>query len=430
MNIGLSYRPNFRGFCFSADGRKLLNHLELPVEHVMGHGVASASALRLSDLYPIVLHGVSQSFGSDSFPARADSTAITSRAVRQIRPVWVGDHLSTSFVNGHDTRQLLPVKRTREAAAAIARRAESFRTSIGVPVVLEYIANSFEPGGELTEAEFLNAILLDCGCGLLLDLHNLYANSLNFGFDAARFLRELPMDRIEQIHIAGGAFSNGFYFDSHNADVPDAVWCLLEEVLAQVDAPAITLERDGPDSGPDDIIGDLETAARLARQAGRRPMSKPRNSVPGVADLRRPGVAKDPDFVHARRSRTCATIRKQFPLSWAVAELQLVENWEALEQAGARYAAIADKAAAAVAVVTELLPLDQRWRIAVDIQLSRLAFAADTGGPVVVHVPVDGAEYVLRRNEDLTITVEHRSVSKPEGDVRINQQEGGDTDDH
>jgi len=413
-NIGLSYRPNFRELCFSADGRRLLSHIELPVEHIMGHGTTSTSALRLSTLFPVVLHGVSQSFGSDWFPARDDSTSITARAVRQLRPLWAGDHLSTSFVNGNDTRQLLPVKRTRELAAIIGRRADAFRSAIGVPVVLEYIANSFDPGGDLTEHEFLNAVLRNCGCDLLLDLHNVYANSLNFGCDPALLLREIPLDRVKQIHIAGGSFANGFYCDSHSTAVPDAVWFLLEDVLAQMDSPAVTLERDGPSAGPDDIIDDLETAARLVRQA-RRP-SRP--TIPRVppprahADLpnsKRP----DPNFVRARRSRTCSTIRKHFPLSWAVAEQQLTQNWESLERAGARQASIADKAYAAASVVTQLLPPDQQWRTAVDMRLSQLAFAADTNQPIVVPIRVDGSEFVLRRSEDLTITVEHRSASVP-----------------
>ncbi|MEU1985013.1 DUF692 family multinuclear iron-containing protein [Nocardia sp. NPDC019395] len=420
MNVGLSYRPNFRDFCFSDEGRRLIGHLEMPVEHIMGYGSASAAAIRLARIYPVILHGVSQSFGSAAFPPRADSTRITRRAVELLRPAWAGDHLSTSLVGGLDSRQLLPVERSAQMATALAQRAEAFRRAIGIPVVLEYIAHSFDPGGTLSEVEFINSVIRACNCGLLLDLHNVYANSINFDFDPFALLAELPLDRVEQIHIAGGEFNNGFYFDSHDASVPDVVWALLAEVLARIGPTATTLERDGTSARQDDIAADLETAIRIAEKTAHRPWtSAPQSTIPRrkSADSHEPNsgtgsAGADDAFENSRKARTCSTIRKNFPLSWKVAEPEILANWQSIENVCAQYATVADKAAAATTLIADLVDPDEHWRVAVDTQLSLLVYAEDSGEPIVVKMPAKDGEIILRRNPDLTITVKHRATDE------------------
>ncbi|MFD3705668.1 DUF692 family multinuclear iron-containing protein [Nocardia sp. NPDC058658] len=417
ISVGISYRPNFREFCLSEDGRRLIGHLEMPIENITGYGTVSASAMRLSRQYPVILHGVSQSFGSESFPSRSDSVRITQQAVELLRPAWVGDHISTSLHQGGDSRQLLPVERSEEMAKEVAGRANSFRRAVGVPVVLEYIAHAFDPGGPLTESEFIRSVMRETECGLLLDLHNIYANSMNFGFDPFAFLAELPMDRVTQIHIAGGETANGFYFDSHNSGVPDVVWGLLSESIARTGSTAITLERDDPAACTAEIIADLEKATHIAKDALRGSPAHMRNSTARpmpAKTIRHESKTTLHDIgnscEHSRKSRTCATIRRAYPFSWEIIENQIVNNWRVFEKAGERYASAADKASAALSLVAETLPAQHRWRADIDAQLSRLIFAEDSEDPIVVEFSVENEYYVLRRNSDLTITVKRHAV--------------------
>jgi uncharacterized protein len=83
----------------------------------------------------------------------------------------------------------------------------------------------------MTEPEFLNALVRDGGCALLLDLHNLYTNALNHGFDASAFLSELDLDAVVEVHVAGGGEFAGVYTDSHSGPCPEQVWKLLEEII-------------------------------------------------------------------------------------------------------------------------------------------------------------------------------------------------------
>ena len=104
----------------------------------------------------------------------------------------------------------------------LAGRIEHVRSTVEVPFLLENNTNYFTvPGEEMTEPEFLNALTRRSGCGLLLDLHNVYTNARNFGFDPYAFLAELDLTRVGEIHLSGGMELHGFYLDAHDGPCPD-----------------------------------------------------------------------------------------------------------------------------------------------------------------------------------------------------------------
>lgn len=96
----------------------------------------------------------------------------------------------------------------------------------------------------MSESAFISCILEETGCGLLLDVTNLYTNSINFGFDPLRWLDSIPCDRIVQLHVAGGHWSNGSLIDSHSLPVPDAVWSLVDAACRRAPVKAACIERD------------------------------------------------------------------------------------------------------------------------------------------------------------------------------------------
>lgn len=167
--------------------------------------------------------------------------------VKEMRSPWVTDHM---FYGTASTSYLwsTPVQFSRAEVARIADRAAALQDQLQVPLLHEnaFIYALF-PGSDLEEADFLAELTEKAGTYLHLDLHNIYANSLNFaGYDRWRYLRTIPLDRVRQIHIAGGQWIDGWYHDLHNHSTPEPVWEMLEYVLAHgKNVQGISLEIQG-----------------------------------------------------------------------------------------------------------------------------------------------------------------------------------------
>src|SRR5262249_40596438 len=144
------------------------------------------------------------------------------------------------------TALALPVPYDREALRLVSKRITAIRRTVPVPFLLEnnvYFTDI--PEQEMTEPEFLNALTTEAGCGLLLDLHNLYANARNHSFDSDAFLDQLDLTRVVEIHVAGGNEMEGIYTDSHCGPCPEEVWALLRVVAPRApNLRAVTFEFD------------------------------------------------------------------------------------------------------------------------------------------------------------------------------------------
>jgi uncharacterized protein len=169
---------------------------------------------------------------------------------------------------GLEAGHLLPVPRTRESVDAIVANVQKTQKALGgVPLALEPIAALFDwPDPELTEAQFLTEVLDRTGCGLLLDIANVYANARNRGESPTALLDELPLERIAYVHVAGGTEQGGFYHDTHTDAVPPEVLDLVKELCARSAPPALMLERDGDYPPAATLTAELDA---LAAAAGR-----------------------------------------------------------------------------------------------------------------------------------------------------------------
>ena len=126
----------------------------------------------------------------------------------------------------------MPVPYDYEVLDLVAGRIETVRREVSAPFLLENSVAFIEvPEQDMTEPEFLNGVASRTGCGLLLDVHNVYVNARNHGFDALGFVQELDLDHVGEIHIAGGSELAGMYTDSHAGPCPEPVWELLEWVV-------------------------------------------------------------------------------------------------------------------------------------------------------------------------------------------------------
>src|SRR5204863_5346166 len=160
----------------------------------------------------------------------------------RLQPAWFTEHIAFTQVHGWNIGHLAPLPLTREAVAAVCRNVRRWRDTAGVPLMLENITSMVVLPGELTEPQFLAEIAERSGCGLLLDLHNLYTNATNHGYDALAFLDELPLECVAQVHLGGGHDEEGYRIDSHSAPTPEPVWELLRHVAARADLHAAIVE--------------------------------------------------------------------------------------------------------------------------------------------------------------------------------------------
>ena len=190
---------------------------------------------RISARRTIVPHSIGLSIGSAGHFDIAHVQQLR-RWWQWLRFPWHSDHLAYHLAE-HAGQSVnvgitLPLPRDRETLALLIPRIRHVQHEIPVPFLLENNTYYFDiPDAEMDEATFLNTLCQESGCGLLLDLHNLYTNSRNHGFDAQAQLAQLDLTKVGEIHLAGGMEMDGFYLDAHSSSVPEPVFALLEWAL-------------------------------------------------------------------------------------------------------------------------------------------------------------------------------------------------------
>ncbi|HWE37278.1 MAG TPA: DUF692 domain-containing protein [Isosphaeraceae bacterium] len=268
LGVGLGFREPFRGELFLHRSR--VDFLEVTADHYLDATPEKARELDLlADHFPIIPHGLDLSLGSAE---GLDRTYLDRLAalVRRLDPPWWSEHVAFTRAGGVEIGHLAPLPFTREALGVLRRNIDAARARIEAPLILENITYAVAlPGAELDEADFLAELLDATGCGLLLDVTNLYTNATNHGFDPLAFVGRLPMDRVVQLHVAGGHQRGGVLVDSHSRPTPPEVWELVEEVVVRAPVKGIILERDEDLPPFDELLVELDRARAIGGRHGR-----------------------------------------------------------------------------------------------------------------------------------------------------------------
>jgi uncharacterized protein (UPF0276 family) len=207
--------------------RPAVGWIEAHTENYFHEGGAAGRALdRARTNYPLSLHGVGLGLGSAEGVDR-EHLARVKRAIARFEPALVSEHACWGRAGGEFFNDLLPLPYTDEAVELLARQVGEAQDFLGVQLLIENVSAyvSFEHS-RLKEWEFLSAVAAISGCGLLLDVNNVYVSSKNLGFDAQAFIDGLPADRVGEIHLAGHSQTGTLLIDDHGSQVCDAVWQL------------------------------------------------------------------------------------------------------------------------------------------------------------------------------------------------------------
>lgn len=208
------------------------------------HGRPRAVLDNIAERYPVVMHGVSLSIGS-SDPLDFDYLDKLKRLAREIRAVWISDHLCWTGVLGRNTHDLLPLPLTEETLRHVVERIRVVQDYLERPVVIENPSTYLRFAGDtLNEWEFLAAVAEETDCGLLLDINNVYVSSVNHGFDPVEYIESVPPERIVQFHLAGHTHCGTHIIDTHDCEVIDPVWELYRLAYQRTEGVSTLLEWD------------------------------------------------------------------------------------------------------------------------------------------------------------------------------------------
>lgn len=263
---GLGLRRALLGPLQDADEQGLLGHigfLELAPENWIGVGGRLGRKLRhWSERFPLVCHGLSLSLGA---PEPLDETflARVRRFLDEHEVRCYSEHLSYCSEHGH-LYDLMPIPFTAEAVDWVAGRIRQAQDCLGRRIAVENISYYAAPGQEMSELEFINGVLEAADCDLLLDVNNVYVNSVNHRYDPLEFLDGVPAERVAYIHVAGHHNeAEDLIVDTHGAPVIDPVWKLLDAAYARLGPMPTLLERDFNIPPVPELLEEIEQVRAL-----------------------------------------------------------------------------------------------------------------------------------------------------------------------
>jgi hypothetical protein len=260
FGLGLR-REHYRDFL---ETEVAVDFVEVISENFMVDGGQPRDILRrVRERHPVVLHGVSMSIGS-SDGLRGDYLRRLKALADEIEPLYVSDHLSWSRIGRFNSHDLLPLPYTEEALELVCANIDLAQDTLGRAMLFENPSSYVSFPGAMDEAEFLALMCRRTGCGLLLDVNNVYVSAANHGFDPYAYLDALPAERVRQIHLAGHSQGAGILIDTHDSPVTEGVWELYASALERCGPVATMIERDAGIPPLADLLAELETARRLA----------------------------------------------------------------------------------------------------------------------------------------------------------------------
>mgnify|MGYP006159301219 CR=1 FL=1 len=218
--------------------------LEVAPENWIGVGGRFGSQFReLAAEYPIVLHGLSLNIGGFT-PLDTKLLISVKNFIRDFDCPLYSEHLTYCADKGH-IYDLLPIPFSEESVSHVAARVRQVQDILEQTIVLENASYYAAPDQKMSESQFITAVLEESDCSLLLDVNNIYVNSINHNYNASEFLQSLPLTRVKYMHVAGHFDeADDLKVDTHGEDVVESVWELLAEAYKFCGVLPTLLERD------------------------------------------------------------------------------------------------------------------------------------------------------------------------------------------
>jgi len=268
LGVGMGFREPFRADVFLNQDK--IDFLEITADHYLD---ATPEKLRELDLlkrhFTLIPHAINLSLGSAE---GIDEIYIEklARLIDVVEPPYWSEHICFTKAGGISIGHLAPLPFTNEALDVLSRNIEAVKKKISAPLILENITYMMKlPDAEMSESEFVSKVVEENDCGLLLDVTNLFINSVNQKYDWREYVGKLPPERVVQLHFAGGHKHKELLIDSHSHKTPNEVWEVTEDVLKRFPVKSAILERDENFPPFSELLNELETAREIGRRFNR-----------------------------------------------------------------------------------------------------------------------------------------------------------------
>lgn len=245
-NLGLGLGLRSQHFEHILKNKPAVDWFEVISENFMdSYGRPRHILQQIAAQYPVVMHGVSLSIGSTD-PLNFDYLKSLKQLATEVQPAWISDHLCWTGVLTTNSHDLLPLPLNEESLQHVCNRIRQVQDYLERPLILENPSTyaSFN-NSTLTEWEFLRLMTEETGCGLLLDVNNVYVSSFNNDFDPVEYIKGIPHDKVVQMHLAGHQNCGNYIIDTHDREVTNQVWKLFQLTYQLVNDASILLEWDG-----------------------------------------------------------------------------------------------------------------------------------------------------------------------------------------
>lgn len=243
---------------------KTIGWLEIHSENYFADGGTHHRYLTaLREHYPISLHGVGLYIGS-SDPFDPQHLQSLKSLIKRIKPIRVSEHLCWGAINGKVLNDLLPLPYTEEALSHFCAKTNQLQDYLGQQILIENPSSYLQfAHSTLSEQEFLVAVAERTGCGILLDVNNVYVSAINHHMDAEAYLAAIPTHHVQEIHLAGFEDNGVCLIDSHGKAVADAVWALYQQAIQRFGQQPTLIEWDNDIPALEVLLAEAAHAQQL-----------------------------------------------------------------------------------------------------------------------------------------------------------------------
>lgn len=260
--VGIGFREELKTDIFRNQNK--LGFIEIIAEHYLDSNKYREKELDLLlETFVVIPHAINLSLGTYE---GIDESYLEKLAklIKKINPPWWSEHIAFTNSNGIDIGHLAPLPFNNDAIAVVCKNVAKVKNHIEHNLLLENITYTYkQPFSDLKEEDFLAEILEKTDCGMLLDITNLYINSINHKYDSNVFLKNIPLDRVVQLHFIGGHWHNDILIDSHSKPTHKEVWDLMEKVVSLGNIKGAVLEWDEEFPDFNDILFEIEKASKI-----------------------------------------------------------------------------------------------------------------------------------------------------------------------
>lgn len=267
FGAGLGYREELREGIFSRAAE--IDCLEILVDEYIVLPWKWSELENVCHQFAVIPHGVGLSVGSAAPPGAGYLQQIK-RVSDLTQAPFYSEHLCMTRAPGVDLGHLSPLWFTEETLDRTIRNVAYVQDYLGKPLVLENVTYLLEiPDGTMSQTEFFTRVVDATGCGVLLDLTNVYINSVNHHHNPVTFLEQMPLPSVVQVHLAGGFWEEGLLVDGHSDPVHEESWQLLEVLASKIDVKAVIIEQDQNYPEIDALIQQIKRARAVIERGNR-----------------------------------------------------------------------------------------------------------------------------------------------------------------